>query len=197
METDWRLIIGITAAIITAFGYIPYFNDIFARKTTPHIFTWIVWAITQGTATAALIYGGGKFGSLSLVLGTVLVTAICLLCLRYGTKNITRSDTVALIAALIAIVVWWQLDAPLISVLLVTLIDAIGYIPTMRKAYVEPYSETVSFWVVMSVAASLTIISNAEYNFLTVTYLAMLVLFNLIVVGICLSRRRVVEKSQL
>lgn len=55
---DYKLIIAIIAAVLTIIAYIPYFRDIFANKTKPHLFTWLIWGITQGTATVALLYGG-------------------------------------------------------------------------------------------------------------------------------------------
>ena len=161
-------------------------------KTKPHLYTWLIWAITQGTATAALIYGGGKFGSISLIIGTVLVLVIFIFTFKYGTKNITKSDTITLIVALLAVVVWWQLENPLLTVLLVSAIDGIGYIPTFRKSYKEPYSETISFWILMAIAAILSILANSEYNLLTVTYLAVLAVANIIVASICLIRRKTI-----
>lgn len=185
--------IALIATILTIIGYVPYFRDIFAKKTKPHLFTWLIWATTQGTAAAALLYGGGKFGVMSLIIGTLLVSVIFVLSFKYGTKNITRSDTIMLVVALLAILVWWQLNNPLLSVLMISAIDGLGYIPTLRKSYAEPYSETISFWIIMAVVSILTIISNAEYNFLTVTYLAVLITGNTTVATICYVRRRVVH----
>jgi len=194
---DWRLVLALFATALTIFGYIPYFKDIFAKKTKPHLFTWLIWAITQGTATVALLHGGGKFGSLSLIMGTILVLIIFGLSFKYGTRNITRSDKVTLAVALLAIVVWWQLDSPLIAVLMVSAIDGMGYIPTLRKSYTEPHSETVSFWVIMTIVTILTIIANAEYNLLTVTYLTVLAIGNITVASICLARRKIVRKPNI
>lgn len=189
---DWRLVLAIVTTILVIIGYVPYFKDIFLNRTKPHLYTWLIWAITQGTATAALLYGGGNFGVLGLITGTVLVIIIFGLSFKYGTRNITKSDTAALIAALLAIVVWWQLDSPLLSVFMVSAIDGLGYIPTFRKTYQEPYSETISFWVIIAIASVLIMISNAEYNLLTMTYLSVLAIGNIIVVVISLSRRMIV-----
>ncbi|MBP9818442.1 MAG: hypothetical protein KBC87_00545 [Candidatus Pacebacteria bacterium] len=164
----------------------------FARKTKPHLYTWLIWAITQGTAAVALIYGGGKFGSISLIIGTVLVCVIFIFTFKYGTKNITKGDTATLVVAMLAVIVWWQLKNPLLSVLMVSAIDGIGYIPTFRKSYKEPYSETVSFWILMALAAVLSILANAEYNLLTVTYLTVLAVANIIVASICVIRRKTI-----
>jgi len=188
---DWKLIASILAPILSIIATVPYLKDIFAKKTTPHLYTWLIWAISQGTAAVALLYGGGKLGSIGLLIGTILSLIIFVLSFKYGTKNITRSDTITLIIALLAIIVWWQLNNPLLAVLMVTAIDLLGYIPTFRKLYVEPYSETISSWVIWIITPSLTLFSNAQYNWLTVTYLAAAVVINITVVATIIIRRRV------
>lgn len=194
---DYKLIIAIIAAALTIIAYIPYFRDIFAHKTKPHLFTWLIWGITQGTATAALLYGGGKFGSISLIIGTVLVLVIFLLSFKHGTRDITASDKIVLVLVLFVVVIWWQLDNPLISVFMVSAIDSAGYIPTIRKSFKDPWSETLSFWVIMAVVSGLSIISNAEYNFLTITYLSVLFVANIIVSLICIARRKVIARLKI
>ncbi|MCK5476277.1 MAG: hypothetical protein KAI71_06915, partial [Candidatus Pacebacteria bacterium] len=189
---DYKLIIAIIAASLVVIAYIPYFKDIFARKTKPHLFTWLIWGITQGTAIAVLLHGGGKFGSISLIVGAVLVFIVFLLSFKYGTRDVTVSDKVVLALALLAIVVWWKLDSPLVAVLMVSAIDGMGYIPTIRKSFKDPWSETLSFWGIMTIICLLTIFANAEYNLLTVTYLLVLFIANLFVFLLCTARRKVI-----
>ncbi len=191
---DIKFILALLSTAVTVIAYYPYLRDLFHRKTKPHAYTWLVWAITQGTATAALWYGGGNFAAISLTVGMLLVLTIFFLSFKYGTKNITKSDTVVLFLALLAIMVWWQLDSPLLAVLIVSAIDGLGYIPTLRKSFIEPWSETVSFWISMSAASVLALMANGEYNLLTVTYLATLGVANAIVALLCLTRRKVVPK---
>src|SRR5580658_2454415 len=99
---------SIAAALVTV-GFYPYFRDILIRKTTPHLYTWLIWGITQGTATVASWDGGGKFSVISFAIGTILVIAVFCLAFKYGTRNMTKSDAILLIVALLAIVVWWQM----------------------------------------------------------------------------------------
>lgn len=184
-----KLVFSIVASIILVAGYVPYFRDIFLKKTRPHAFTWLVWAITLGTATLAMFYGGGNFAVVSFAIGEVLIVAIFLLSLKFGTKNITKMDGFALLAALIAILFWWQLKNPVLSVIAVSVIDVLGYIPTLRKSFFDPWSETVSFWAVMIIVDILVILSSSEYNSLTVTYPATLAATNLLLLIECLIRR--------
>lgn len=192
--TDFKFAFATIATILIIIAYIPYFRDIFARKTKPHTYSWLVWLITQGTATTALIFGGGKSGGLSLIILTLIVLAVFLLSFKHGTRDISWSDKAVLTLALLAIVVWWQLDNPFLAVLMASAIDGAGYIPTIRKTLKDPWSETMFTWIVMVIAYLLTLAANSEYNFLTVTYLATISLANSIVIFICISGRRLDKK---
>lgn len=190
-----RILSSVIASILIGVGYFSYFEDIFAKKSKPHLYTWLVWGITQGTAAVALWHGGGGLGVVSLSIGTFLVCMIFLLSFKYGTKNITRFDTLVLILALFAIFVWQKLDNPLMAVFMVSAIDALGYIPTFRKTFANPWSETTLFWATMIFVDILAMFSNSQYNFLTMTYLMTLMVLNFVVLMICVYRRKVLQQN--
>lgn len=191
---DIKIILTIIATLIGIVAFFPYLKDTFSLKTKPHAYTWLIWAITQGTAVFGIWYGGGGWGALNLTVGTIFVIIVFLFSLKFGTKNITRSDTAILVAALLAIVVWWQLKQPLISILMVSAIDVIGYVPSFRKSYQEPWSETLISWILFSVSNIFAILALKEYNLLTVTYLAAITSANIALFLLCFFRRRFVPK---
>jgi hypothetical protein len=187
---DITLFFAIASIVVLVVGYIPYLRDIFAGTTKPHAYTWLIWVLTQGVATAGAFYGGANWGVLSLVSGTLLCLCVFLLSLRYGTKNITRGDTVVLILALSSLVVWWQTSNPLYAVLMVTAIDGMGYVPTLRKTWEEPYSETPVFWFVMVAATVFGILALGAFNWLTLPYLVVIGILNISVFATCVVRRK-------
>ena len=183
------LAFSLFATLLTVVAFFPYIRDMFLRKTTPHLYTWLIWGITQGTAVFGMIAGGGAVASISFAVATVLVLFVCVCSLRYGTKHITRFDTTLLFVALGAIVLWWFLDNPLLSVVLVTAVDLIGYVPSIKKAYKEPQSETLSTWVLFSIGNIFAILALSEFNFLTLTYMGAITLGNMAIVGVLTYRR--------
>lgn len=187
---DIKVLFAILSAVIGQGALVPYIIDTVKRRTEPHAYTWIIWAITQTTAGAASLYGGGGWGAKLLFLGGILCFVIFLLSLKYGTKNITKSDTIVLIAAISAIFVWWQLNQPLIAVIMITLIDFIGYFPTFRKSWQEPWSETVISWFGFFFGMLFAILAIDEYNSLTLIYPLVIALSNITVAIICILRRR-------
>jgi len=191
---DVKILFAIFSVAAGMAAFLPYLRDIFSRKTKPHAYTWFIWAITQGTATLGIYYGGGSWGGLELAIGTVFVVSIFLFSLRYGTKNITKTDTIILILALIAILFWWLLKKPLISVLMVSFIDILGYIPSFRKSYKDPWDETLISWILFSVSDIFSILALSKYNLLTASYLISIGIANICLFIFCFSRRYFVRK---
>ena len=186
---DIKLLLSILATITGVIAFLTNIKDIFHGTTQPHIYTWIIWLITQGIAVAGLLVGGGGIGALSLTVGVVFIALVFLLTFRRGTKNITRSDTITLIVGLCAIGVWVFLKAPIPAVILASAIDVSGYIPSIRKSYKEPWSENVPSWGWWIVSNFFALAALHSYNFLTVTYILSINTANAILLLVCLARR--------
>lgn len=192
---DYKMILGIVATILAIFAFLPYLRDILNRKTKPHIYSWLVWSIIQSVGVLAMIKGGASFGALGLGVGALFCISIFLLSFRYGTKNITTLDTVLLIAALFAIVIWLIQKDPLISVILVTLIDFVAFVPTYRKTYLAPHSETLSSYILDVISNLSAIAAIAVYSLTTTLYIGSLVVTNSVMVLILILRRKNQQKK--
>jgi hypothetical protein len=184
-----KIISAIIAALIGIIAFLPYLKDIFYKKTKPHVYTWLIWTLTTGTGVFAIWYGSGGFGALNLTVGLIFIFVIFLFSLKYGTKDITKSDTIILFFAICAILVWWQLNQPLISIIMISVIDFLGYIPTFRKSYKQPWSETLSSWMLFVISDIFAIFALESYNALTLTYLSTITMANLFIFLICIFRR--------
>jgi hypothetical protein len=179
-------LLSVTAGVL---AFALYFRGIFLKNTKPHIFTWFIWLITQGIATAGILHGGGGLGAVELVIGTTLIFFVFLFSLKKGTTDIAKSDYLVLFASLVAVFIWLQLDSPLGAVLMVSAIDAFGYIPSFRKSWREPWSEQLLTWTLFTVGNFFSLLALSEYNLLTLVYLITISIGNLALIGICLFRR--------
>jgi hypothetical protein len=56
-----------------------------------------------------------------------------------------RTDPGLFLAALLVIPLWLLAEDPLWAIMLPTLIELLGFGPTLRKAWWAPYSESVAF----------------------------------------------------
>jgi hypothetical protein len=66
---------------------------------------------------------------------------------KYGTKNISKFDIFCLIASLFAIIVYVNINNPVWVIIVVATIDFVGFLPTFRKGFQEPFFETPSTFV--------------------------------------------------
>ncbi len=133
--------------------------------------------------------GAGGAGVFSLTIGAALCGFVFLFSFWYGTKNITVFDRVCLLGALSAIVLWLFLHNPLLSVIVVTLIDLVAFLPTFRKGYVEPRSETVSTYALAGISQVFAFGALSEFSMTTMLYLMSLVVTNFVFVVMIFVRR--------
>jgi len=47
---DYKVILGTVAVVMALYSYVPYIKDIFAGKTKPHAFTWLIWGLLTSIA---------------------------------------------------------------------------------------------------------------------------------------------------
>ncbi len=181
---------GIIATIIGTASFYPYLRDMLRRKTEPHTYTWLIWTILQVTGVMAMFNSGAGIGALPLTVGAFFCGAIFFLSLKFGSKNITTFDTLCLIGALASIGVYFFLHNAVLAVILITVIDLVGFLPTMRKAYSEPYSETLSMYALFFVSSVFSLVAIGVYSITTTLYPATIMCTNLICCTILWARRR-------
>ena len=195
---DWKSVYAVVALLIGLFSQVFYIRGVLRGETKPHSYTWLIWTITLGIAAVGLLEGGANvLVASSLIIGAAGVFITFLLSFKYGTKNITLNDSVLLIASFIAIFIYLQLDQPVLAVLMVSAIDGIGYIPTYRKSWSEPWSENIPAWILITLSYVFSVLALDAYNVLTLPYLATITLANLILIILLLIRRQNIPRPPL
>lgn len=163
-------LIGLLAVALTFAGYIPYFWSILKRSTTPHMFSWVIWGTVNGIVFVGQYSAGGGAGSWVAGTTSVLCFLIVALCFRYGEKNIKKSDWIALIAAFLAIPLWYFTKNPLWAVILATMIDVVGCYPTARKSFNNPYNENLMSWAIAALRSFISFFALEAYSLTTVIF---------------------------
>ena len=194
---DFKLIFGIASSILAIVCFIPYITDILKRKTEPHTYSWLVWTILQTVGVMAQLKEGAGYGAWALGIGAFFCFVIFILSLKYGTKNISRFDTFCLLASVVTIMMYLGIENPVWAVVAVAATDFVGFLPTFRKGFQEPFTETASTFAMSGVANVLSIIALQNYNLTTVFYIATLFFTNFSFASMILLRRRVLNKISL
>jgi hypothetical protein len=188
--TDYKVIISIVAIVLTFIGYTPYIRDIFKGKTKPHVFSWFIWTIVTGIIFALQVSAGAGLGAWVTFSVSVISFFIFLKGLQNGDKNIRKIDVVFLILALAAIPLWLIVKQPVLSIILLSSIDMLAFAPTIRKSWDDPYSETLSLYVITTFRHGLSIIGLAEYSIVTYLFPLTWVAANALFAAMLIIRRK-------
>ncbi|MCX6757865.1 MAG: hypothetical protein NTZ44_03235 [Candidatus Nomurabacteria bacterium] len=167
---NFKIIISVIAVILSFVGYGVYIRDIIRRKTVPHTFTFLVWSIASSVTWALQVHGGAGVGSWVTLSVSLICIFIFLLSLRYGEKQITFFDVLFLLLALFALFLWLVIKQPVWSVILLVLIDVLGFAPTVRKSWNKPYEEGLFTWEITAFRHGLSILALEKFNILTMLY---------------------------
>lgn len=164
---NYKMIISFVAVILMVFAYVPYILDIFRRKTKPHAFSFFIWGSASFLIYVLQIKGGAGVGSW-VTLGVSLISIfIFILALRYGEKNITKIDILFFILSIISLLLWVIVKQPIWSIVLIVLVDILGFGPTIRKSWNKPYSETLILYEMSALRHGLAIFALERFNILT------------------------------
>lgn len=186
------MILGTVAVFLALFSSSLYIRDIFRGNTKPHIYTWLIWSIVTSIAFLGQWVSGGGPGAWATGVTTLVTVFILLLSLKggYGTKDITHFDKICLVLAIASILPWVLTKSVLWSVIFATLIDLIAFIPTMRKTWHAPHSESLGSIYVDALKHSLSIFSMGSYTFLNWMYPASVLTANFIIITEIELRRK-------
>ena len=190
-------ILGGIAVILGFIGYVFYIRGIFQGKVKPHAFSWLVWGILTAIAFVAQIVSGGGPGA--WVTGFTAIAAFGFALVGLGVSSrifITKSDWIFFIGALLSIPVWYVTGDPLWSVIIITIIDAVAFVPTFRKAYFHPDTENASTYALSGIKFIFSLLALGTFSMTTALYPASLVIANLVFVAMLLWRRRYIAISQ-
>lgn len=188
-------IIGIVAVFLTFAAYIPYYRDILRGTTRPHIYSWSLWGLLTILLVALQIRGGAGPATWVTASAGLLCLGVIVLSFKNGKRDITTNDTIVAILALIAIGFWLIADQPIISMLLVIIADLLAFIPTVRKSYYQPHTETLSLYVTNTLRFALALLAVESYSFLSASWPAAWALANgLFSIMLYLRRMNIAKK---
>lgn len=189
-------LLSIAAAILTFAAYVPYFRDILRRKTHPHIYSWSLWGLLTTLIVALQIRGGAGVSVLITIAAGCMCLGVIVLSIKHSIRDITQSDKIAALLGLVAIGFWLAVDQPIISIVLVTLADLLAFIPTVRKSWNSPYSETLSLYATNAVRFTIAVYVLENYTFLAALWPAFWALGNGLFALLLVIRRAQIPQNK-
>lgn len=183
-------VLGVIAVILTFIGYVPYIRDILRGKTHPHLYSWFLWGLITIIIFALQISDNAGPGAFVTLTAGVLCVVVLVLGIKYGKKDITTLDTLLLLLTLVAVAVWLFAKQPLLSVVLITLADLLAFVPTVRKSWNNPHTETLVHYQINSFRFILAILALSHYSLITALYPVTWMAANGLFAALLVLRRR-------
>jgi hypothetical protein len=142
MSIETQTVLGVLAGFVAVINYAPYLIGVASKKMHPHAFSWIIFTLITGTVCVAQLSSGAGAGAWATGLTAVTTFCIAIFALRNGGYKVTRTDLGSFIGALVAIPVWIITANPLLAVVVLTFVEVLGFLPTYRKAWYQPFDES-------------------------------------------------------
>ena len=188
----YKEILSAIAVALTFIAFYPYVSSILRGETRPHVFSWVIWGSTTFVVFLAQLKGGGGVGAWPIgVSGCITIFVAIAAYIKRADVSITRTDWVFFIAAISSLPLWYFTSDPLWAVVILTTVDVLGFGPTIRKAYVRPYSESLLFFVIITARNLIVILALESYSITTVLFPAVVAVACMALMIMMLYRRRV------
>ncbi len=157
MQTILFLLIGL-------FGFLSYFfgvREMLQNKYVPSIFSRVVWLLIAINGFAEVTVSQSSAASVFLA-GIFLAgcAAMCVVSFWKGVGGIGVIEYICLALLGLSAIVWILFTAPLVNVVISIASHFIGGVPTYKKVWINPMSESRLFWLMFFLADVLSVIAS-------------------------------------
>lgn len=144
---SFPILAGWISGVIAFAAFIPYIRSILRRETTPNRATWCIWTFVSSISLCSFIASGEANDAVWYLVSDALAPFI-VVCLsyKYGVGGWSYIDRLCILVACIGLLLWWLSGSPLTALYASVIVDCMGAIPTIIKAYRSPESEDCLAW---------------------------------------------------
>jgi hypothetical protein len=132
---------------------VPYIRDTVRGSTRPQRFSWLIWCVLCLVVLGSQRADGASWSLLIVVAHLLVTLAVLLLAIRRGVGGGTPIDWALLAFAGVGVAGWQLAGEPSIATACVILADATAVAIMLPKTYRDPYTETLSSFVLGAVAS--------------------------------------------
>jgi len=193
----YKELFSAVAIVLTFIAFFPYIRSILQGKTKPHVFSWVIWGSTTFVVFLAQLADEGGAGAWPIgVSGIITIFVAFLAYVNKSDSSITKTDWLFFILAMSSLPFWYLTSDPLWAILILTTVDVIGFGPTFRKAYVQPFEEQITFYMLFVVRNSIAILALENYSLTTVLFPAVTAIACIKLILVITYRRRTLSLSE-
>lgn len=149
------------AAFITFIGLFLYAVDTFKGKTKPNRVTWVLWTVIPFiTLFAQLSKGVGLSSIFTLVYGLgPLLVLIASFTNKRAFWKLTTFDYICGVISVLAVSFWLITGDGVTAIILSIIADFTAGLPTLRKSFYEPKSESAIAYIAGVTSGAVTLLT--------------------------------------
>ncbi len=191
------ILLVIISICFSLFGSYNYIRDTIKGTTRPNRISQGLWAVAPLIGVgAALSSGAGALTTVrTFMAGFVpLIILIASFANKTGYWKTTKFDYFCGLFSLVALIFWLLVDLPVYAVLFAALADCFAAVPTIKKSWTNPESETGIAYV-MSLLSVIVIIPTIKvFDIQNSAFQIYLLLVNIILI-FCIYRHRIFSNT--
>jgi hypothetical protein len=185
-----KTILGGLSVLIGFVAYAVYFKGIFANRIKPHVFSWLIWGVVVTIAFAAQVVKGGGAGTWNTGFTALACFVIAGLAYPRGRKEFSIYDWISLLGAFAALLLWALVKEPTASVIILSVVNLCGTVPTLRKSYEVPDEESASTFTLNGFKFAVAFMALESYSVATWLFPVTVLLSNAAIISVILIRRK-------
>lgn len=177
--------------VIYIAGYYFYIKDIFLGDTRPNLVSWLLWVLGPIVGAFLQFKGGAGLSLLPILVGGLgpLTIVGIFLWRKNGFWKITLFDIICGVFSMIAILIYVITHNLSFSIIFAILSDALGFIPTYKKSWTNPESESWGMYAASALFNVIGVLTIRSWSFPIYSFGIYLVIGNLLQLVIMYRRK--------
>lgn len=174
-----------------AIGYYFYLKDMFVGETRPNIVSWFLWMLAPFIGVFFQLKAGAGLSVLPVFMGGFgpLVVLLVIFFRKNLSWRITAFDLLCGAFSLIALILYIFTRNLSLSIIFAILSDALAFIPTYKKSWINPKSETAILYIASMLVNVVGILIIKTWSFPIYSFGIYLIVGNLIEILIIYRKR--------
>lgn len=195
MSAVIELLIYGLVVVFGAASYLIAVRQMLSGSYRPNMFSRLIWLMLAINSLAAVVLSGGSMGS--IVLSVVMLTgslAIFAVGFKRGAWQFSYLEAICVALLVLSGVVWIFYSAPFVNLLLTRVIHLIGGLPTIKRVWKNPESESSAFWLLFIISSFFAIFAEWPITWAAVILPVYYVVFDGIIFLLAVRKRSVKRK---
>ena len=178
-------------ALIQLLGSAAYIRDTLRSKTKPNRVTWLMWSVAPLIGASIAIADGVKWAVIPVLIAGVI--PLLVLTASFVNKNaywkLGIFDYACGLCSALALTLWLVTSQPAMAILFAIVADTLAALPTLKKAWTNPETETAAEYLASVIATIFGLLAVQSWRFSETAFLSYLFFLNGLVVLIIYRQR--------